>query len=184
MARLGVEPRLCSLWFSHSPCGPQTLSTSPQWCQTPAWPRPQFLAAARLLWVERALFQVTGAPLLWMQTPPGWGPGCPGNRPAPMLRLWGWGGKFKALEGMGRQRRTEAGWFSEGLQSRPAAPSPPESCHSRPFPFSGPSPLPSSNLHPKGPETLSQEERKSLSVAGGRSSPNLSGTVRSRVRKR
>lgn len=32
MARLGVEPRLCSLWFSHSPCGPQTLSTSPQWC--------------------------------------------------------------------------------------------------------------------------------------------------------
>ena len=182
MAKLSVEPRLCRLWFPHSPCGPQTLTTSPQWCRTPAWPCPQLLAAAKLLRVERALFQVTGAPLLWMQMPPGWGPGRPGNCPAPTLRLWGWGGKFKALEAMGRWRQIEAGWFSEGLQSWPAARSPPESRHSRPLPFSGP-PLPSSKLHREGPGMLSQEERKSLKVAGGRSSPNLSGTVHSRVRK-
>ena len=71
MARLDVEPRLRSLrLFSRSPCGPQTQSRSPQWCGTPAWPRPQLLAAARLLRVEGALFQVTGAPPLWTQ---GWG---------------------------------------------------------------------------------------------------------------
>ena len=68
MARLDVEPRLCSLrLFSHSP---QTQSRSPQWRGTPAWPHPQLLAAARLLRVEGALFQVTGAPPLWTQ---GWG---------------------------------------------------------------------------------------------------------------
>ena len=57
---------------------------------------------------------------------PGWEPSCPGNRPAPMLKLWGWGGKFKALEGMYRWRQTEEGWFSAGLQSQPAAPSCPQ----------------------------------------------------------
>ena len=81
----------------------------------------------------------------------------------------------------GRQKKAGSRQVCRASLPLPRAP---KSCHSRPFPFLGPSPLPSSHLHPEGPETLSQEERKSLKAPGGRSSPNLSGAVGSCLRKR
>lgn len=85
----------------------------------------------------------------------------------------------------GRQKQARSRRVCRASLPLPCSPVPLlESRHSRPFPVLGPSPLPSSHLHPEGPETLSQEERKSLKAPGGRSSPNLSGTICSRLRKR
>lgn len=120
MARLDVELRLCSLrLFSHSPCGPQTQSRSPQWRRTPA-PSPAPHSCQAPAGGGSIVSGDWGPTTLDTGMGPGWEPGCPGNHPAPKLKPWGWGGKFKALEGMYRWRQTEAGWFSAGLQSQPA----------------------------------------------------------------
>lgn len=91
---------------------------------------------------------------------------------------WGWGGKFRALKGCADKGGGEKlAQFSAGvrssLPSRPLSPArqSPQRPSWVPFP---------SHLHPKGPDTLSQEESLTK-VPGGKSSPNFSGTIYSCV---
>lgn len=148
----GREPRLCSLrLFSRSPCGPQTQSRSPQWRGTPAWPVPSSLQLPRLLRVEGALFQVTGAPPLWTQ---GWGQdGNPVVQATTQLQLAETVGVGWEIQGpggcadRGRQKQARSQRVCRANLPLPCSPVPPlESRHSRPFPFLGPllSPPPTS----------------------------------------